>query len=94
MNIACLENLEENLIRRIFINEAAGHTDQNGMKALHCACDHTNAQINVVKMLVDAEYSDLKDLSTATHSMSPLLVAVKADASALKTRFFHPECVQ
>ncbi len=80
LHIACLENLEENLIRRIFTKEAAAHTDKKGMRPLHYACDHKNAQINVVEMLVQNEYSGDKYPSNPAPSLSPLLVAVKADA--------------
>ena len=75
LHIACSENLEENIIRRVFDKEIATRTDLFGMTPLHYASDHKDAQHNIIKMLIEKDSA--KDIPTR---ISPLLVAVIADA--------------
>lgn len=77
LHIACLENLEENIIRRVFTKKAAAHTDKKGLRPLHYASDHSDAQINVIEMLIESE---TKYPGKVDPIYSPLLVAEKAHA--------------
>jgi hypothetical protein len=77
LHIACMENLEESLIRRVHCTKVANLKDSDGLTPLHYACDHEDAQISIIKMLIDAQDEEtMKESNT-----NLLLIAVKAGAS-------------